>query len=85
MSCEARNCGSGEVLWAKRTFFQSLVWVSTPQRDGLFCFLFSGTIIVVVIVGLKVIQRNTIAAAVVQVLLYSIDLTADVLHFFIKS
>ena len=25
---------------------QSLVWVSTPQRDNLFCFLFSGTIIV---------------------------------------
>ena len=24
----------------------SLVWVSTPQRDNLFCFLFSGTIIV---------------------------------------
>ena len=29
---------------------QSLVWESTPQRDNLFCFLFSGTIIV----GLKV-------------------------------
>ena len=25
---------------------QSLVWVSTPQRDNLFCFLLSGTIIV---------------------------------------
>ena len=25
---------------------QSRVWVSTPQRDNLFCFLFSGTIIV---------------------------------------
>ena len=24
---------------------QSLVWVSTPKRDNLFCFLFSGTII----------------------------------------
>ena len=29
---------------------QSLVWVSTPQRDNLFCFLFSGTIIVGLIV-----------------------------------
>ena len=25
---------------------QSLAWVSTPQRDNLFCFLFSGTVIV---------------------------------------
>ena len=55
MSCEASNCGSGEVLCAKSTFFsasveqdersQSLVWASTPQRDNLFSF-FRGTIIV---------------------------------------
>ena len=44
------------MLCAKSMFFsasveqderrQSLVWVSTPQSDNLFCFLFSGTIIV---------------------------------------
>ena len=55
MSCEASNCGSGEVLYAKRTLFppllnstrearQSLVRVSIPQRDNLFCVLFFGTI-----------------------------------------
>ena len=59
VSCEARTCGSGEVLCEKSTFIsacveqnerrQSLVWVSTPQRDNLVCFLFSRTIIV----GLK--------------------------------
>ena len=56
MSCEARTCSSGKVLRAKSTFFsasveqnersQRLVRVSTPQRDNLFCLLFSGTIIV---------------------------------------
>ena len=59
VSFEARTCGSGEVLCEKSTFIsacveqnerrQSLVWVSTPQRDNLVCFLFSRTIIV----GLK--------------------------------
>ena len=33
---------------------QSLVWVSTPQRGNLFCFLFSGTIIV----GLRSYQSD---------------------------
>ena len=53
--CEASNCGSGEVLYANRTLFppllnstrearQSLVRVSIPQRDNLFCVLFFGTI-----------------------------------------
>ena len=37
---------------------QSLVWVSTPQRDNLFCFLFSGTMIVGLIPKAKAISRS---------------------------
>ena len=54
MSGEARNRSGGEVSCAKSTFSwlsgptveqnrrsQSLAWVSTSQRDNLFCFLLS--------------------------------------------